>query len=615
MAEVHRKSRAKKVKAGTNRPLFRRSSDSAPGTSQWFVLSSNFTVGPLLARGCLLPDALEGDAVFASGARVRLLRSTGPFPVEWVDTLVASARNVIPIAIRLSPGREARRVNIPGYPHSTECVCLSDVSGLCFRTEKELARFESLEFGNYDLATTGVQVGVDATLFDGSPEPVNESAQGVPSPRVDIPATPDAQVLPPEPVPTREAADIVRTADCRSGLLAFLLTGSPGKRVWMQGVQALFATRPKGTAPRSWPEYIAGSALGIPIHAAAVDQALLSAVIDVLRNYPIENGWPAHQVLAEVTDAARIRAASREERVLRDLAIWSERAGSVLASRAEPQSLADDAFVLQRAVLLLLLRGDLVGVDEDDAAQKGPLRPGPQVLGAAGALAAFRTGLRAMPARYKAASDPQASSRLLAYLGEVFVSMLQGGGQSSLVPSSLPSPVINYRSIRTLQGEWITTVESREVARIIANFDGGLERVLTMGRHLGFELEERGSEGLVTHVRQPDGRTQPVYLDLLYSERVGHAVVRFSAPTLKLVGMSSRSRLPKEFLLDLLMRNSDPDMNCRFAIVDEDSVIVVLVDQLLGTLDEAELKGHIHHVARVAAEFELTRGIGKLTTS
>ena len=65
-------------------------------------------------------------------------------------------------------------------------------------------------------------------------------------------------------------------------------------------------------------------------------------------------------------------------------ASWSAgaaRASDVLASKAEPQSLADDGFVLQRAALLLLLRGDLEGLEGGEAELTGPQRPGPLVRG------------------------------------------------------------------------------------------------------------------------------------------------------------------------------------------------------------------------------------------
>ena len=43
--------------------------------------------------------------------------------------------------------------------------------------------------------------------------------------------------------------------------------------------------------------------------------------------------------------------------------------------------------------------------------------------------------------------------------------------------------------------------------------------------------------------------------------------------------------------------------------------IVALVDQLLATLDEAELKQHVQHVAQVADEFELSRGVSEASIS
>ena len=82
-------------------------------------------------------------------------------------------------------------------------------------------------------------------------------------------------------------------------------------------------------------------------------------------------------------------------------------------------------------------------------------------------------------------------------------------------------------------------------------------------------------------------------------------MVRFSSPALKAVSVGTK-KLSKEFLLDLLTKNANAEMNCRFAIED-DGKVVVLVDQLLETLDDAEFRRHVAHVAQVADEFELSR--------
>src|SRR5687768_11042188 len=104
--ETRRKSRPKEAIGSPDAPLFADSMATDSGTQQVVVLSSNFSIGPLLARGCLLPGVLEGEAAMDTDRPWTLQWSIEPFPSSWVDALVASARNVIPIAVRLSLGRK-----------------------------------------------------------------------------------------------------------------------------------------------------------------------------------------------------------------------------------------------------------------------------------------------------------------------------------------------------------------------------------------------------------------------------------------------------------------------------------------------------------------------------
>lgn len=608
MTEVRKRTTKRKASGASDALLFETVAESRPRARQVVVLSSNFTLGPLLARGALLPEALEGNALVSSATPLRLQWSTGALPADWIDTLLESARNVIPIAIRLSSGRGVRRVSIAGCHDIVDCVCMSDVDGLAFRSDKERIRFESLEFSNYELADTGLNLSVDLPLFEGPRSIATASTREAPestepSPVFDAPpGVFNAATMP----VALEAVQSVRSVDCRSGLLAFLLAGSPGRRAWMEGVQRLFAKRSQAS-PTSLPERIVAAALGTPFESTSIEMALLRSTVTILRRHPVESGWPAEQILGDVKVAVRADGASLDERAFGELDRWSARASDVLASKTEPQSLADDGFIIQRAILLLLLRGDLDALDAGHLVNEGPLRPGPQVFATAGALAAFRTGLRAMPARYKTATD---QGHLLGYLGEVFVGMLQEGGQPALVPAPLPKPDVQYRSIRALQGEWITTLSSKEVLRRPAEFESGLERLLTMGRHLGFEFEEHGERGLRTQMTQADGRRRPVYLELIKTEKPGGAMVRFSAPTLKLAGVNPRLRLTRELAFEMLRRNADPNMYCRFAIDDDATQVIVLVDQLLATLDEAEFTQHLHHIAQTAEGFELSRTVG-----
>lgn len=609
MAIAPKRPRAKRSPTAEGTTLF------GAGLPQVMVLSSNFTIGPLLARGALLPDPLEGDALSAAEMGLDLRWSVGPLPAEWIAALLASARNVIPIAIRLRRDRGVRRLLLPNVAGAVEAICLSDVEGLLFRSEKERDRFEGREFLNYDLTSLGARLGIEPSLFEGTAGHASAPSMtdALKSGGLDEHAAEsDTQSTTTSDVDY--AIRTVRAADSLTGLLAFLLTGSPGSRAWMHGVQRLFAKKARGSST-TWPERLASAAIGVPVDAPPAERALLNAIVDVLRRYPVEGGWPSEQVLTEIAVQAKGRLESHEESAVKDLDRWALRANDVLASRAEPQSLADDGFVLQRAALLLLLRGDLVGLASGDTKPAGAQLPGPLVRGTAGALAAMRTGLRGLPARYKMASDMGAPGHWLEYLGEIFVAQLQAAGPSGLVPPSFPTPTLTYRPIRTLQGEWIASIASREVGRTQIEVNRGLERLLARGLHLGFEFQEHGDNGLLASVSCQDGRTRPVYLELIRTDQDSEAMVRFSAPALRVMGVSSRTRLTRDLAFDLLKRNADPRMNCRFAINDDATEVLVLVDQLLATLDDAEFMQHIQHVAKTAADFELSLNVGSVSAS
>src|SRR5262245_26971407 len=165
MADTQRKPRPKRT--GSKGSLFGDTETAERQKPKVVVLSSNFTIGPLLSRGCLLPDALEGDAIIESRMPLRLLWFADAVPTNWVEALVASARNVTPIAIRLFRGRKVREIPVGNRTTRVECIAIADVEQLFFKSDKDRARFESLEFGNYALAGSGLRTGVDEALFNG----------------------------------------------------------------------------------------------------------------------------------------------------------------------------------------------------------------------------------------------------------------------------------------------------------------------------------------------------------------------------------------------------------------------------------------------------------------
>jgi hypothetical protein len=566
------------------------------------VLSSNFTIGPLFSRGALLPEVLDGEPL-STGEEIRLQSFDERVPREAVERLVASARNVVPIAIRLRAGAGLRSVSIRGVV-PVPAVCSTDVDAVVFRSDKEKSRFESLEYSNYDLSSSGLRMEIEPSVFEGDAPPAPEQGQGLAvAPASRELSTVEAAVEATElPALLRE----VRRRECLVGFLAHLLTSSPPRRSWMSGVQHLFGSKPPGKGG-SWPERLAGAALSGTAAAATADDALLAAAIDACLERPAEDGWPAQQVLEDIRARATSRLGPEQGAVAADIGRWADRAADVLAARSEPRSLADDDHVVQRAILLLLLRGDLDAIAAGRNAGTGLQRPGWLVSAVAAALAALRTGLRALPSRFK--REPAGAGDLLRFLGEAFLEGFQPATAARLVPTTLPQPTITYRGVRTLQGEWITSIGAKECARSAAEFDSGLERLLTMGRHLGLEFEEHGDNGLVTSVRQASGRERRVYLEVLGGVQPESAMVRFSSPFVQLLSIGKRRRVTGELAMDLLRLNGHPLINCRFAVNGDASQIIVIADQMLATLDEAEFRQHMHHVARTAEEYDLPKDV------
>lgn len=543
---------------------------------QRVVLCSNFSVGGLFSRGCLLPGFVEPPGTIEDSWET-WRSATDQLPAKWVSSLTGSGRNIIPIALLLTADRSTRRISGNSQQFEIEAVCLGDVDALAFRSEKELERFRSLEFSNYDLASTSVSFVVMPHVFEG-PDNTDETASLA---ALDLTSV--------------QAA--VRGADCITGLIAALATQSPGVKSWMTDFQTLLKKTKGGSAKATWPRKLFNASLTSDGPASSVGDALLSACATTLREYPVEGGWPSEDFLARVTAIALERAAERDK-LHHDIQVWARRAADVIASRAEPQSLADDAFVAERAVLLLLLRGDTNGLE---GMRHGDALPGAQVQALSMTMACYRTGLRALPSSYKHKDS------WVRYLGELFVDSLANGaaGPSKEILARLK---VDYRSERPLQGEWTVSLDKDPITVVPSHSDRGLERLFALGRDLGYELREFGDDQLAASV-EVAGKPRDVILGIVRRTGGAGASVRFSSPAARLSGPLSRTRIPKEMLIGLLMQHSAKHVSCRFAIDPEFTRVDVVADHLLSTLDEAEFKTHMVNVATMAAELLMSRDI------
>jgi hypothetical protein len=565
------------------------------------VLSTNFTIGPLFSRGCLLPPAVEDPEYPSSSHWSSLQRASGAFPRVWSDEVTRGARNVFPIGVRLKRGHGVRSIPVDGVGGAIDAIGLADVERLLFRSQSELERFSGLDFSNYDSSEAGRLAAVEAAVFEGedttSPDKANPTAAEHAPPVADDRNEPGHTQVP------ASVLEAIRLADCRTAIAAFLFTSSPGKPAWMRGIEAL-GSRKHGQSGGTWPGSVLGVVIGETPDLPPVDRALLTAAVSTLRQMPLEKGWPAESLLREVSEDAIERLRREVPESSRDceaVLTWRSRAAEVLSSRAEPHSMADDAFPLRRALLFLLLRGDLDSMCEPVSGRVSRLGPGPTVQGIAGLLAAYRTGIRAMPTRYKTAGN--GSTKWLEYLGDVFMRFVGSTTNQGIIPDGMPHPKAKYRSVRALQGEWIVSLSREEIARVPLVVDPALERLLAIGRQLGFDFQEHGEEQLVALVPQPTNRSREVYVQILAGTVAGAQMVRFYTKPIAGSSQARTKKLSRETAVRLLECNSAPNMACRFAI-DQSGEVVVLADQLLATLDDDEFRHHVTHVAEVAEHFE-----------
>ena len=575
-----------------------------------YVLCSNWSIGPLLARGCLLPPG-AGDlteiSFFDEQHRDALLFSRRSIPAGWCAALRESRRNTFPIGIRLRGS--GMRLGKSPTDMSGRAISIGDVDALVFSDSKEMKNFSSMAFADLDPMGLGVTLEVVPEVFEGS-DPDEESEQ---------PQTTAVAAHSPTDDPARIQ---LRRADALAALRAVLLAAAPGTRPW---VESLLRTSGKaGDVEGEEGAWVAAIMRGILTSGEEKEQSLESALLAgcssvLLEEFGLEAGWPATEVLARIEEATRRRCA--DDVLAADgptFERWSERCREVLEARVEPQPLRDDRSVGLRAIIFLLLRAEIEPILETQSGEDSGtvLEVGPQVRTLAACLAAVRTGLRSLPSELKILKGSVEPRSWTDYLGRGVLAHL--GYESELRRTDADALTANYRTIGLLQGEWVLAEGGRELTRKPREVDPALTRLAAMGRELGYDLAEHGDAALGVSLRWPDGRGQPVFLGVRRDNVGASPIVRFWSPALDVSsGGKGAKKWPtpalnktkKTFLLYLLERNASPDLSCRFAISREEEAVIVLVDQLLATLDDQEFQQQIEHVARVADDFERERGV------
>jgi hypothetical protein len=368
---------AKKAEEQPQSPSVEAMAETEPKEDRVLVLCSNWSIGGLFSRGCLLaPDWGENtDIAFLDEEWAHALPShTNQLPANWVARIRADRRNSFPIAVRTRNPLEER----------PESLSLSNTDALIFSTEKERDLMLHTSFDDLSIKDLGINVEVDPSLFTG--------------PDIDIP-TPEI------PSQSKVSAEALRRADCRAGLRAALPHIVPGKTDWISALGELWgkpsATDAEATA---WIRAIDRGLGNNQTDEAGsnLEESLLTAISKVLsENYPVEKGWPGTDILTAILEELDNKGLS--QRNLEILRKWGDQCRDVMAATEGLPLLDDSKGIPFRAGMYLLLRSGEVNLIRTSDAES-PL-VGTEVRALAGCLASVRTGMRNLSSPLKQATE------------------------------------------------------------------------------------------------------------------------------------------------------------------------------------------------------------------
>lgn len=604
-----------------------------------YVLSSNYAAPQLFARGALFSPSLgvstETQFLDTFGAEFPTAESTVPY--AWTKGIEQSARNCFPILI------EVERINdIPESEHSAkagQAVCLSNVKSLIFRSEKERSRFSSWAFENYEINRP---LEVRSRLFETLPEAVqrpmvergeqshdNKRGGGSKSNQLELrsDSPTDYGAASSSSIQIRMSGSTSKSPDretsaaniwnleAASAVLAATIHLAPGRRDWMNALAAYsVGTKPSqpGGALENCLETVR---LGLEASNAFkpnlndIESVLLLSATRVLLRYPMTVGWPSHEVLARIVEEAEPMILGKNDDLsLRKLRSWEKRATEVLGQAVQSVDLSDNpTSTARRAVMLVLMRGELAAVGRTRISMTGPVKVGQNVKILATCLCAIRLGLRGLPAEFKFLL-PRDGEFLYDDPIEAFGQTLVESLQLSRTKSNSGVThrlAVEYERVGHFEGTWKVVLCDRRVAIKKAQFNPSLERLFHTARHLGMEVAEDDQLEDMLLVRfsefeQPvEVRVCVLEAKLLSLEMVRFWAIAKKGDVIDETGAPGKNRKAwkKDDFRRILTLNTRKDIHCRIGFDEESQDLIVLADQLMGTLDDKEFLLHVQNVA------------------
>lgn len=592
-------------------PLFPSYPEMISRSDRWFVVTNRANLLSILASGIICPGYCYGkysdDLLKSAGSSIVLLKNG--LDLVLMDLVTSRKESRFPVLMEISrnwiPEKEVECCDSTGevfreLPDKASHAVAMKLKGalpvtaaikIWFRTAVEKEDFLSRAFANVPF--DAVSTDVDESLFNVSQE---------------INAIKFIDFLSSSPA-IDELKKIYRDADSMSGALALFLAALPADRIWLQKTEMLFRGTPtaseKSEKCSSCPKWF----LRICEYLLRDDSQqecfsntgirLFSIALRIMIEMDPNSGWQAREVLKKISE--QIREEELVPSAINEIGVWETTIREILENTREASSLQDSRQPEKRAILLLLLRPE---AEDLLKARYSSLKPGNAVLALASILSGARTGFERLDNEFK--------SRSYTIITEIKSRFFNNSWcDSELRDVRSEEELVQLKvSHDNMSDKYIMSIGGRVVLEKTVEADLFMRIVKNRAEKAGYSMDYEPEKNRLSYRFEFKGkRQQVVYISRGRDNDQGDATVRFWSPCLDLSTKTGERRLTKNFLITLMKNNCADTLNCRFGLSDREKAVVVLVDQIVETLDDKEFRSHLESVAKIADRFEEIDGV------
>lgn len=389
-----------------------------------------------------------------------------------------------------------------------------------------------------------------------------------------------------QPAMVEPSSGNVALPDRCAGAMLALYKLVPSSKIAITLTEAFYATSIALASGRAISQSMPHLITGAPITPAnTAEKWLLDTFISILGTICPEIAFDPFDLVEQI----RKRSDTPEMEQAHVIPAWCDHVKRILENDIECHELADEKSIIQRAILLFILRPEIRRLE---SAMDSSLKPGPAVYSWAVFFAGYYTGAVRMGAAYK-------------HSYEVYTSLIARVLQDrslALSGKKWTSPAVKETAEKeTASAEITVTVNNHYVCTRRIQAEHTLQRMFHLAKSFGIQLSYSVLHDELYYLWEFDNKDRQIIKITMNGKNLnGEEVVRFKSPC---GSFRSRRGLKIETLLGILSLNFRKGIHCSLAYDSENGELFLLSHQIVKTMDEAEFFSHLMEVATAAYQY------------